>query len=130
MVTGVPEECLHLDEDSCAVCADSFVVCLTEDVPTREDAPTDLEIDRKGGKVFLRNIIRDVDEDPLYVEYSLTRELAERISLERSVEVIFVRREGEERHFIVKFSDDDVRAIRREMGMGGTSGKALKDFRS
>ncbi|EZQ11085.1 MULTISPECIES: hypothetical protein [Acidianus] len=117
---NIPDDVKNsIKEDSCIVCCDSFVLCMTLDFPRNSNAQADLEIDRTSGDIVLRNIIKDNPQNPLYIEYFVSKKFVEKITKEGKIKVIFVDREfNEEMEYTVKLEKEDINIIRREAGLG------------
>ncbi|ARM76231.1 hypothetical protein [Acidianus manzaensis] len=117
---NIPEDIKNaLNENSCILCCDEFVICKTTELPKKYDAKTDLEVDREKGQVLLRNIINDDPNNPLYIEYFINRKFVDKISKEMKIDIIFVDNSWNERaKYTVKLMKDDISIIRREIGLG------------
>ncbi|MFP3065231.1 MAG: hypothetical protein RXQ80_07560 [Sulfolobaceae archaeon] len=116
----IPDEVKsQLKDGVCIVCCDNTVVCMTTDIPSNLNADVDIEIDREGGDVILRNIIKDNPYNPLYLEYSIDKNFVENISKNGEIKVVFVDNSyREEATMRIKIDKDDLRIIRREVGLG------------
>ena len=110
----------QLHEDTCVVCCGNVVTCMSKDFPKRLDVPIDLEIDREGGEVLLRHIIKDDPDNPLTIEYSIDKNFVEEITKnDGEIVVYFVDEEfREEANLKIKIDKEDLKLIRREVGLG------------
>ncbi|MFP3204326.1 MAG: hypothetical protein RXS23_02615 [Metallosphaera yellowstonensis] len=110
----------ELQEGMCTVCCESKVVCLTTDIPKVDNPEVELEIDRQGEELLIRNIVLDEPENPLYLEYYADATFVEGISQEAKIVIYFVDRNGEVlRTLNVQLSREVLRLLRREVGLGG-----------
>ncbi|AGE70400.1 hypothetical protein [Sulfolobus acidocaldarius] len=110
----------ELKDGVCVACCDNIVICMSEDLPTNPNADTDLEVDREGGEIIIRHIIKDNPDNPLYLEYPADRKFVENVSKANgSVKIFFVDQKFNEKStFIVKLNKEDLRLLRREIGLG------------
>ena len=115
----IPEDFKKLiGEGQCGVCCDSVVVCVTEDYPKVPNPPVDLEVDREAGQPVLRNIVKDDPQNPLVLEYFVDKEFVDRVTRAGKIEVVFVDKEfREESRLDIKLEKEDVRLLRREVGL-------------
>ncbi|AWR99260.1 hypothetical protein [Metallosphaera hakonensis] len=108
-----------VDEGSCIPYRNNEVVCVSQDLPLIDSAPIELEIDREGNNVLLRNIILDKEDDPLYVEYFIDAMFLNSISKSKSIIILFVDRSGEVlKKLVIYLTEDDIQLIRSEMRVG------------
>ncbi|BCU69387.1 hypothetical protein [Stygiolobus caldivivus] len=110
----------RLSEGVCLICCENVVACMSRDIPRSLNVPIDLEIDREGGEVVLRHIIRDDPENPLTVEYSINKKFVETVSEKGGEVVVYFLDENfkEEISMRIKIDKEDLKLIRREIGLG------------
>ncbi|QKR01038.1 hypothetical protein GWK48_06380 [Metallosphaera tengchongensis] len=116
----IPKEVLERLEDGSCICYDGAkVACMSDDVPKRDNAPVQFEIDRENRNVVVRHVIYDEEESPLYVEYFIDKEFLDTVSSLRRVEIQFVSKEGEVRKtMVIHLSDEEIQLVKREMRVG------------
>ncbi|MBW9140722.1 MAG: hypothetical protein K1T65_03330 [Candidatus Aramenus sp.] len=116
----IPEDVKKsLDEGKCVVCCDNVVVCMTEDYPRVPNPPVDIEVDREGKEIVLRNIVKDDVNNPLYLEYYVDKNFVQKVSELGFIRVVFVAKDfSEEGKLDVKLNREDLLLIRREVGLG------------
>ncbi|MEM3320537.1 MAG: hypothetical protein QXD27_08775, partial [Metallosphaera sp.] len=95
------------------------VVCLSEDVPIKDDPEILVEVDREDNNVLLRHIILDDEENPLYVEHFIDRDFLNVLERTNRVIILFVNERGEVlKRIAVTLTSEDVQTLRREMRLG------------
>jgi len=117
----LPEEIKkQLNEGVCIVYYENLVICMSKDVPRRLDVEIDLEVDRESGSVVLRHIIKDDPENPLILEYSVDKKFVEAVTQKNGEVVVYFVDEQfrEEMNFKIKIDKEDLKLIRREIGLG------------
>jgi len=92
---------------------------MTEDVPKISNPPIDIEVDREGKDVILRNIIKDDPNNPLYLEYAIDKNFVDYISKSNIIRIIFVNDKfSQEKTILIHLDKEDLSVIRREVGLG------------
>ncbi|WP_246253037.1 hypothetical protein [Acidianus brierleyi] len=109
----------NLKEGECVIWCDNLVLCMTEDVPKISNPPIDIEVDREGRDVILRNIIKDDPNNPLYLEYAIDKNFVDYISKSNIIRIIFVNDKfSQEKTILIHLDKEDLSVIRREVGLG------------
>ncbi|WP_422398058.1 hypothetical protein [Sulfolobus tengchongensis] len=92
---------------------------MSDDYPKSSNVETLFEIDREGKDVIFRHVIMDDPSNPLTVEYAVDADFVERISRKKSLSIFFVDESfNKEIEIRITFSDDEIRIMRREIGLG------------
>lgn len=117
---NIPENIRNnLKEGECVICCDNLVLCMTKDVPRILNPPIDIEVDREGKDVILRNIIKDDPNNPLYLEYVIDKNFVDYISKSNTIQIVFVNDIfSQEKTIFVHLDKEDLSVIRREVGLG------------
>ncbi|QGA55188.1 hypothetical protein GFS03_11685 [Sulfolobus sp. E5-1-F] len=114
-----PEVRNNLSEGVCLTCCNNSVICMTSDYPKNTDVEVLFEIDKEGREVIFRHIVMDDPSNPLTVEYSVDTKFVENVSQTKSINIYFVDENfNEENKLRITFSDDEIRVMRREIGLG------------
>ncbi len=91
---------------------------MTEDYPKVPNPPVDIEVDREGKDVVLRNIVKDDVNNPLYLEYYIDKDFVQKVSDTRLIRVVFVSRDfSEETQLDVRLTKEDISLMRKEVGL-------------
>ncbi|ACP38883.1 hypothetical protein [Saccharolobus islandicus] len=116
----LPEEVKNnLNEGICLTCCNDSVVCMTSDYPKNANVEVLFEIDKEGREVIFRHIIMDDPSNPLTVEYSVDTKFVENVSRKKWINIHFVDENFNEKIKLrITFSDDEIRVMRREIGLG------------
>jgi len=117
---NIPENIRNnLKEGECVACCGNSVLCMTEDVPKISNPPVDIEVDREGRNVILRNIVKDDPNNPLYLEYAIDKNFVEYVSKDNTIHIVFVNREfSQEETILIHLDKEDLSIIRKEVGLG------------
>lgn len=92
---------------------------MTSDYPKNANVEVLFEIDKEGREVIFRHIIMDDPSNPLTVEYSVDTKFVENVSRKKWINIHFVDENFNEKIKLrITFSDDEIRVMRREIGLG------------
>lgn len=116
----IPKEVKErLENGVCIPCCKNAVVCMSSDYPNSANVETLFEIDREGKEVIFRHIILDDPANPLTVEYEVDADFVKNVSAKRGIDILFVDNNfNEEIKLHITFSDDEIKMMRREIGLG------------
>ncbi|AAK43312.1 Hypothetical protein SSO3215 [Saccharolobus solfataricus P2] len=109
----------NLSDGLCLTCCNDSVVCMSEDYPKNANVEVLFEIDREGREVIFRHIIMDDPSNPLTVEYGVDAKFVENVSQKKWIDIYFVNHSfNVEIKLRITFSDNEIRVMRREIGLG------------
>ncbi len=108
-----------LEDGVCIACCINDVICMTNDYPKSSDVDVLFEIDRKGREIIFRHIIMDDPSNPLTVEYMVDSNFVNNVINSRMIDIFFVNNTfKEEMKIRILFSEDEIKLMKREIGLG------------